>query len=185
MGQPENVATFIERAKLVQTTVTVVSGLAAAFDYAADLTLKQGGKSIAAPAISGENLALLESICQKNNLMLLTRNLREQIGMIHTGLTMAEWGIAQTGTLVVNCESEELRIATMLSETHIAMLPKYRIEADAAALEGELAAMMKTAPCYLAFISGASRTADIERVMTIGVHGPQELHVLILEEDGL
>lgn len=185
MGQPENVAKFIERARSVQTVVAVVSGLAAAFDYAAELTLKQGGKSIAAPAITGENLALIESICKKNNLMLLTRNLREQIGVIGTGLTMADWGIAQTGTLVVNCESEEVRIATMLCETHIALLPKCRIEADAAALEGELAGIMKSAPGYMAFISGASRTADIERALTIGVHGPQELHVLILEEDVL
>jgi len=42
---------------------------------------------------------------------------------------------------------------------------------------------MKSAPRYLSFISGASRTADIERVLTIGVHGPRELHLLILDEE--
>jgi L-lactate dehydrogenase complex protein LldG len=71
----------------------------------------------------------------------------------------------------------------MLSETHVAVIPKSRIVADVESIEEELCLMMNAAPGYVAFISGASRTADIERVLTIGVHGPQELHVLILEED--
>jgi L-lactate dehydrogenase complex protein LldG len=49
-------------------------------------------------------------------------------------------------------------------------------------LESELREGMKSAPRYVSFISGASRTADIERVLTIGVHGPQELHLLILDD---
>ncbi len=180
----ENIAKFNERARAVQTVVAELNDLAAAFEYATELTRKQGGHSIAAPGITGENLALLSAICQTRNLVLLTENLREKVGLIDTGLTMADWGIAETATLVVDSRSEEIRIATMLSETHVAVLPRSRIVPDAAAIGEQLARMMKAAPGYLAFISGASRTADIERVLTIGVHGPSELHVLILEEDG-
>jgi L-lactate dehydrogenase complex protein LldG len=183
MGQPENMAKFNERARAVQTVVSEAGSLAAAFEYAADLTREQGGQSIAAPGITGENLNLLASICQTRGLMLLTENLREKIGLIGTGLTMADWGIAETATLVMDSTSEDFRIATMLCETHVAVLPKSRIVPDSAAILEELTQMMEAAPGYLAFISGASRTADIERVLTIGVHGPQELHVLILEED--
>ena len=182
MGLPEDTARFRERAASVQSVVIEVDKLAAAFEYAAELTSKLGGQSIAAPGITGENLSLLASICQKKNLMLLTENLREEVGRISTGLTLADWGISRTATLVIDSESEDIRIATMLSETHVAVLPKSRIVADIGDIEAELTRMMKAVPGYLSFISGASRTADIERVLTTGVHGPQELHIVIVEE---
>ncbi|MGO9313501.1 MAG: LUD domain-containing protein, partial [Syntrophobacteraceae bacterium] len=82
---------------------------------------------------------------------------------------------------VMDSTSEDFRIATMLCETHVAILPGSKIVQDAMSLENELTSAMKAAPRYFAFISGASRTADIERVLTIGVHGPQELHLLIVK----
>ena len=59
-------------------------------------------------------------------------------------------------------------------------LPRSKIQPDLMTLEKELGRLMKEPGNYLAFITGASRTADIERVLTIGVHGPQELHILIM-----
>jgi len=184
MEQPQGVEFELmkKRAEAVQTIVSEVGSMQEALDYAIALTKKQGGSSVAAPAM-GKSANALKTLCSKNGLDLFTKDLREKIGTIHTGLTMAEWGIAETATLVVDSASEDLRIATMLSEIHVAILPKSRIVLNSAALEREMTQKFESGPGYLAFISGASRTADIERVLAIGVHGPQELHVLILEED--
>ena len=182
MEQPEYLELMKRKAEAVQTVISEVKNMQEALDYVVDLTKKQGGSSVAAPGL-GKDSALLASRCEENGLKFFTENLREHVGGISTGFTRADWGIAETATLVIDSSSEDLRIATMLSETHVAVLPKSRIVPDAAVLEPELMRMMQKAPDYLAFISGASRTADIERVLTIGVHGPQHLHVLILEED--
>ena len=182
MERHEQIRLFKEKAEAVQTSVTDVTGLQQAFLYAIEITKNQGGSTIAAPALGPEERSQLAELCRQAEITLLTDSLRDHIGKIHTGFTLGDWGIAETATLVLDSSSEDVRIATMLSETHVAVLPGSRIRADAMELESELGEMMKSAPRYLAFISGASRTADIERVLTIGVHGPQELHLLVLDE---
>jgi L-lactate dehydrogenase complex protein LldG len=182
MEQTDESKRMRQKAEAVQTVTSEVDNVGQAFQYTVDLVKKQGGASIAAPGIAGRELSQLRTLCEKNGVKLLTKDLREHIGQIDVGFTKAEWGISETATLVVDSTSEDLRIATMLSETHVALVKKSRIVPDTTALEKELTKLLEAAPRYLAFISGASRTADIERVLTIGVHGPQELHMLILEE---
>jgi L-lactate dehydrogenase complex protein LldG len=183
MESEERLARMRERATAVQTIVADLESMPQAFRYAVEVTRSQGGSTIAAPALEAEERAQLAKLCQESELTLLTDNLRDHIGRIHTGFTLCDWGIAETATLVLDSTSEDVRLATMLSETHIAVLPRSRIKAEAMDLEAQMSESLVAPPRYLAFISGASRTADIERVLTIGVHGPQELHLLILDEE--
>jgi len=183
MDKHEQIKLFKERAEAVQTFVADIAELQQAFRYAIEITKKQGGLTIAAPGLDRQDTAALQALCEENGLTLLTENLRSAIGRLHTGFTIADHAIAETATLVQDSSSEDLRIATMLSEIHVAVLPASRIRPDTLALESELKDSLQAPPRYLAFISGASRTADIERVLTIGVHGPQELHVLVLAEE--
>ncbi len=174
---------FIEQAQAVQTQVASIGGWEEAIRFVVRLTSENRGKTIAPWGMPEEAIRLLEEEAQREELEILHPPLRIHGDRIFTGFTTADWGIAETGTLVMDSTPEDLRLATMLSEIHVAVLPENRIRWEALELAQELSNLQKTAPRYLAFVSGASRTADIERVLTIGVHGPQELHVLILQEE--
>ena len=170
------------QAEAVQVVVREVADLAEACQYAAELTKKQGGAVVAAPGWPKKTIPSLKKIFTGAGLEFLTENLRSRASDLYTGFTRADYGIAETGSLVLESSSEDLRLSTMLSEVHVAVLPKSKIVPDTMALEATLTERFRKPPCYMAFITGASRTADIERVLTIGVHGPQELHLLLLEE---
>ncbi|MBX3660850.1 MAG: lactate utilization protein C [Burkholderiales bacterium] len=96
------------------------------------------------------------------------------------GITGAFCAIAETGTLMM-CSGPDTPPATsLLPETHIAVLRRDRIVAgmeDAwALLRSESAGL----PRAVNFISGPSRTADIEQTVTLGAHGPYRVHILLL-----
>jgi L-lactate dehydrogenase complex protein LldG len=173
-----------EKAEAVQAVVVKIKTMKEAFQYTIDLTRQQKGTSMVAVGLKTQDVNLLEKACKTEDLTFLKPPLRSHANDIHTALTPVDWGIAETGTLVLDSSSEDVRIATMLSETHVALLPVSKIKPDVTALENEINAVLKAdGSSYYAFITGASRTADIERILAIGVHGPQELHILMMEEN--
>jgi len=184
MENPELLKLMKEKAESVQAFVSSVKRFDDIVQYATNLTKKQGGETIVATELTSEEYGVLKTQCKDTGLILLKPPFREHANNIHTSLTVVDWGIAETGSLVIDSSSEDVRIATMLPETHIAILPASKIKPDSGAIEEELNSILKSeTPSYAAFITGASRTADIERVLAIGVHGPQELHILIMEDN--
>ena len=97
------------------------------------------------------------------------------------GITQAEWALADTGTLVQDQTAVDQRLASSLVDIHIALVPTDSILPDKIAL---LARINPRTSRYIAFITGPSRTADIERVLTIGVHGPERLIIVCVDEMG-
>lgn len=97
------------------------------------------------------------------------------------GITGAFCAVAETGTLMLLSGPETFASASLLPETHIAVVPVSRIVGameDAFALaraeRGEL-------PRATNFISGPSRTADIEQTVVLGAHGPYRVHVILVQ----
>ena len=97
------------------------------------------------------------------------------------GVARAAKGIAQTGTCVVVADDEALRLETMLPEVSVILLNRADILPDLPSAAPFLRAeQTQGRASYVSFITGPSRTADIERVSAIGVHGPLELHIVLI-----
>lgn len=98
------------------------------------------------------------------------------------GITSAQWAIAETGTLVLEAERERHRLASLVPPVHIALVQSDRIRRTMIEV---LESLGRTGKDQLSrtvtFITGPSRTSDIELNLTIGVHGPGELYVIIIE----
>jgi len=95
------------------------------------------------------------------------------------GISQLDWGIAGTGTLVQDATAVAKRLVSTLPSIHIALLGTERILADMGSVLEQLRPEQIN---YISFITGPSRTADIERVLTIGVHGPERLIIVVVDE---
>ncbi|MDB5901358.1 MAG: lactate utilization protein, partial [Betaproteobacteria bacterium] len=95
------------------------------------------------------------------------------------GITGAFCAIAETGTLMTVSGAESPPSVSLLPETHIAILASDRVlrsMEDAWALLRDSGGMPRAA----SFISGPSRTADIEQTVTLGAHGPYRVHIIVV-----
>ena len=102
---------------------------------------------------------------------------RDELFGADLGVTAAQWAIAETGTLVLVGDEERHRLASLLPPVHIALLHRSRILANLGEALGTLRRPLSPA---VTFVTGPSRTADIELQLVIGVHGPRELHVVVV-----
>lgn len=149
-------------------------------DKARNLCDSQKAKVIAAPDLTESHFRFLKALCETKGFEAVSKGLRPYVGGIDIGISWAQFGIAETGTLVIDSTREDLRLATMISEIHIALLYVESIVDSVVAIEHQLQSMMQADGNYTAMITGPSRTADIERVLALGVHGPLQLYVLLI-----
>jgi L-lactate dehydrogenase complex protein LldG len=98
------------------------------------------------------------------------------------GVTGALFGLAATGSVVVSSARAGGRSASLLPPVHLALLPASRVLASASELWRHMGEHFPDGPpSQLVFISGPSRSADIEFTLTVGVHGPKRVWLGLLE----
>lgn len=150
--------------------------------------IAQGSANCAAMADLPQPLAsLIEASCALRGVSLLkppyaASKLPNALDAAQIGITMAEFGIADTGTLVEVTRDDSTRLISGLPRTHIGLLFENDLIGELAESAGRLRTLFaQEGASVVSFISGPSRTGDIELKLTLGVHGPEETHAIVLD----
>ena len=100
---------------------------------------------------------------------------KHEMATCDLGVTEADYLLPETGTLVLQSSAGKPRAVSLLPRVHLAIVRPEMLRADMHQVFAEAKERH-----YLLFITGPSRTADIELTVTLGVHGPRSLYVWML-----
>ena len=175
---------FAQRAQAVSAEVHRFEARTEALEFIGDFLRREGiadargSRALWAdcPFLAGIDRSRLET-CPGLSFQ-VTRDLAAEARF---GISQLDWALADTGTLVQDATPVEQRLVSTLPDIHIALVPTAGILPDLPALLERLTPEQSS---YIAMITGPSRTADIERVLTIGVHGPERLIIVFVDELG-
>ena len=108
-------------------------------------------------------------------------NAIDQAGVGATGI---EFASAETATLVEVSRNDSTRLVSGLPRVHVGVVSAAQFVPTLYDAAPRMRTILQenNADCVISFLSGPSRTGDIELRLTLGVHGPEEAHVLILDE---
>jgi L-lactate dehydrogenase complex protein LldG len=168
------VAAFTQRARKLSSDVvgpvTAAQAPMEVLNYLATHALPP--RAVCWPALTGHDWAAAG----------ITTEARAARGDDLVGITGSCCAIAETGTLMLLSGPDTPASVSLLPETHVALVPVSRLVArmeDAWAL---LRREHETLPRAVNFISGPSRTADIEQIVTLGAHGPYRVLIVLISE---
>jgi L-lactate dehydrogenase complex protein LldG len=138
-----------------------------------------------APALTREGLEIAVARAGEEDEAARLRH-REQAARAQLGVTGADLVLAETGTLIVLSGSGRPRSTSLLPDVHVAVFGRDRL-VETLEQVGVMLEALHVDPdramsgAMINFITGPSRTADIELTLTRGVHGPKEVHAIFVE----
>jgi iron-sulfur cluster protein len=126
----------------------------------------------------------------KEIVKLARKHLRKEFIQADVGISGANLAVAESGTLVIVSNEGNARLVTSLPPVHIAVITAEKFvetleQATSLVKALVLASSGLKLTAYVSYITGTSRTTDIEKTLVTGVHGPEELHVIILDNGRL
>ena len=173
------IALFKERAEMAQATCTILDGAAAVPGEVARFL-----RDVNAPAAIriGEDRRLAAMPWAETS---LTVEAGRSHGADLNAVSFAFGGVAESGTLALVSGTDNPTTLNFLPDNHVVVVAGDEVEGD---YESVLARLhqrygSKGMPRTLNFITGPSRSGDIEQTLILGAHGPRRLHIVVIRDD--
>lgn len=113
------------------------------------------------------------------------RTYREHCFSADAGVTGVDFALAESGSLVITSRTEGSQLSSLAPPIHIALYLRSQVAGSLEEVLGRLAdrglAPGDSSGRSVVFVTGTSRTADIEQILIRGVHGPREVHAVLLD----
>lgn len=142
-------------------------------------------------AVINNSLPLKESILLDSSIniksvreLAVGEDYKKELAATEVGISYADYLVAKTGSAILIANNDEPRLLSLLPEASIIISEATNLVSDLS----EAVKLLKDRNLFvgsncITIISGPSRTADIEKVLVTGVHGPKKLYVIIVEKD--
>lgn len=179
-SREELVALFEKNSIDLKTTVHRCPDLKAASEKLADLARDEGWKSVAT-----HRFPLGDSAVASLNLPTLRTDVPYEANALEpcdVGISGCDCLVAQTGGMMVTSASAGGRALSVLPPHHVVIASESQLVGDLADAFAHARKTYGDIPAFLSFITGPSRTGDIERILVLGAHGPKKLTVLLCKE---
>jgi L-lactate dehydrogenase complex protein LldG len=149
-----------------------------------DAALQQQGIAVYTTTLSPD--AASGEVSSAAALATRRQELRDLLARADLGLSGVDYVIAETGTLVLIAQAGQMRGVSLLPPVHVAVARTSQVIATLAdyllLVQAAGADPQQQLTSCVSFVTGPSRTGDIELKLTVGVHGPGELHLVLLDE---
>jgi L-lactate dehydrogenase complex protein LldG len=185
----ELVRAFVESHAAVSGKPHVAGSVAEAAGIIGEVLRGLDAKRVALANLPGALAVAVEERARALDIVVLkepfpANTLPHAIDEANVGVTGMAFGIAQSGTLVEVVLNDASRLVSALPRVHIGVVWAKDIVARLEDAAPRLRAVFEqhSTNCVVSFITGPSRTGDIELKLTLGVHGPGEAHAVIIQE---
>ena len=177
------VTLFAERSQSLKTEFLSCADEAAASAQLKMVSDREGWESVALPA--GSEIGALLAGVSIAKLEVSRSTVKTDLEKVSAGITGCDALIAQTGSVLLTAKSGGGRALSVLPIHHVVVATASQLVADLpAAFELLERKYGPNFPSFMTFITGPSRTGDIERVLVLGAHGPRKLTVILVGGEG-